>query len=721
MPFGSTGLVHRQGVGERHRERTRAGRRSSRATSCARSTRATARSRPRRGAALAGLSEGGYGALNIGIHHPGEFRVLESWSGYERADDIGAIFGHRAVAARARTARSITLPARRGGAAARAHATSGSTAARTTRSGRRTRRSRPSSTRARLPASLLPRARRPQLGALARQRGARASSPPRGGSVARRLAASAGAARRSRVAATGWLYLVRAARCPGRASARRCRSTSSSRHAAAPLLWFVVVWGAAARARSGSTRAGRALERLTAALLLGARRRRSSATSRPASRSPSCARSRCATHSTPPRGCRPSICRRRSSRSRSPLLAPRRARARGARRSSSRSVVAAGGALNLVHAILPGDDSGHPPTRSRPTPSGRSRARRARSPRSRCSSRHAASHAGAAAPGRSRPRVAGALDGAPRRCTASTTARSPPRSCSSLLVARRHDFDRPGRHRDAATCSLARARASPPPRSSLYACRGALAEPDGGRPAVHARGSRARETLGGLLGLERRAARRTSPGAFGDWFPLSLLLLGVAATAWIVAGWLAPWRHRVVQEERERELGARARPRVGRRHARTVRPARRQVVLLQRRRDRVPRLPRRRRRRDRLGRPDRPARRSTSSIARVRRACARARLARRDPRRVRGVARRSTRQHGLHALYHGDEAVVDTASFSLEGRAIRKVRQSVHRLEHAGLPRAACCARARSTPSCARELEDVARRLARRRSRSAAS
>ena len=46
--------------------------------------------------ALAGLSEGGYGAFNIGLHHPGEFRVLESWSGYERADDIGSVFGHRA-------------------------------------------------------------------------------------------------------------------------------------------------------------------------------------------------------------------------------------------------------------------------------------------------------------------------------------------------------------------------------------------------------------------------------------------------------------------------------------------------------------------------------------------------------------------------------------------------------------------------------------------------
>jgi enterochelin esterase-like enzyme len=47
------------------------------------------------GRALVGLSEGGYAALNIGIHHPREFHVLESWSGYERADDIAAIFGHR--------------------------------------------------------------------------------------------------------------------------------------------------------------------------------------------------------------------------------------------------------------------------------------------------------------------------------------------------------------------------------------------------------------------------------------------------------------------------------------------------------------------------------------------------------------------------------------------------------------------------------------------------
>jgi lysyl-tRNA synthetase class 2 len=39
---------------------------------------------------------------------------------------------------------------------------------------------------------------------------------------------------------------------------------------------------------------------------------------------------------------------------------------------------------------------------------------------------------------------------------------------------------------------------------------------------------------------------------------------------------------------------------------------------------------------------------------------------------------------GLRTLYLGDEAIIETGSFSLEGRAIRKVRQSVSRLQKAG-------------------------------------
>jgi lysyl-tRNA synthetase class 2 len=42
------------------------------------------------------------------------------------------------------------------------------------------------------------------------------------------------------------------------------------------------------------------------------------------------------------------------------------------------------------------------------------------------------------------------------------------------------------------------------------------------------------------------------------------------------------------------------------------------------------------------------------------------------------------REAGLRTLYIGDEAIVETRTFSLDGRAIRKVRQSVARLEKAG-------------------------------------
>ena len=45
---------------------------------------------------------------------------------------------------------------------------------------------------------------------------------------------------------------------------------------------------------------------------------------------------------------------------------------------------------------------------------------------------------------------------------------------------------------------------------------------------------------------------------------------------------------------------------------------------------------------------------------------------------------------GLRALYLGDEAVVDTSAFSLEGRPIRKVRQSVARLRKAGYSSQLC-------------------------------
>jgi putative tributyrin esterase len=41
----------------------------------------------RSGRAIVGYSAGGYGATILGIHHPGEYSVIESWSGYFRPTD----------------------------------------------------------------------------------------------------------------------------------------------------------------------------------------------------------------------------------------------------------------------------------------------------------------------------------------------------------------------------------------------------------------------------------------------------------------------------------------------------------------------------------------------------------------------------------------------------------------------------------------------------------
>lgn len=63
--------------------------------------------RARAGRAIAGLSEGGYGAIDIALHHPHEFSVVESWSGYERPDKIRSIFGQKLTALAANDPRRL--------------------------------------------------------------------------------------------------------------------------------------------------------------------------------------------------------------------------------------------------------------------------------------------------------------------------------------------------------------------------------------------------------------------------------------------------------------------------------------------------------------------------------------------------------------------------------------------------------------------------------------
>jgi S-formylglutathione hydrolase FrmB len=54
------------------------------------------RTDPRQAArGIAGLSEGGYGAINLALQHPHEFSLVESWSGYEKPDPLRSIFGSK--------------------------------------------------------------------------------------------------------------------------------------------------------------------------------------------------------------------------------------------------------------------------------------------------------------------------------------------------------------------------------------------------------------------------------------------------------------------------------------------------------------------------------------------------------------------------------------------------------------------------------------------------
>jgi lysyl-tRNA synthetase, class II len=215
-----------------------------------------------------------------------------------------------------------------------------------------------------------------------------------------------------------------------------------------------------------------------------------------------------------------------------------------------------------------------------------------------------------------------------------------------------------------------------------------------------------RETARAAVGLDVAGSQHLT-GTFGAWFPRSVLLLTLTAGAILLAEALAPWRYRLRQEARERQL---ARGLVAAWGADTLAPFvlrgdksyffsdDERAVLAYRVVGGVAIVSG-----DPIGSPDDCTDLVGCFIVFARQRGWRVAIL--------GASERCLplyRAHGLRAVYHGDEAVVDTASFSLDGRAIRKVRQSVHRLRKAGYTTEVL--RCDAVPAdLRRELEGIAR------------
>ena len=497
-------------------------------------------------------------------------------------------------------------------------------------------------------------------------------------------------------AASGWLYLVRPS-LPGPRVAEALPLDELSKHAASPLLWYVVVWGAAAAALGMYARWAR-IERLRAALLLGttvvvwtylasgvsiavvrqvaAHDAFDAAARMPATYLPFVLVALAAA----------GLGMRRHTASRSPLIVA--------------TLVAAAGSLNLLHAVLPGGDRGLL----------RSLTPDAVGPLAHATSIFAAIALLVAARGLARRRrrawqvavaVSGlstilhVLHGLNDGTLASVVV-------LVVLVARRHDFERPG---DEATRRLVVARAGASVSALALYGLGALWLNRVNADQPFTARFAGEEIARGALGLRIAGSPHLS-GPFGEWFPLSLLLLTISAVGWVLAAWLAPWRFRVRNENRERELAHSLvhawgvdtlAPFVLRADKSYFFSTNERAFLAYRVVGGVAIVSG-----DPIGPPD-------EFDELVRRFIEFAHE--RDWRiAILGASQRWLTlyaAHGLHALYHGDEAIVETATFSLDGRPIRKVRQSVHRLEKAGytvrvLPPSAIDARLRE------QLEDVA-------------
>lgn len=171
------------------------------------------------------------------------------------------------------------------------------------------------------------------------------------------------------------------------------------------------------------------------------------------------------------------------------------------------------------------------------------------------------------------------------------------------------------------------------------------------------------------------------PGEFAEWFPLSVLSIVVIGVIWAAAVWMRPWRQRLFTDtQRHRQATEIVRhwgtdtlaPFALRSDkewfvtGRTLIAYRvvRGIALVSG---------------DPIGPPEEA---ETSLGAFLAHASVRGwRVA------VMGASGRlldAYRRMGFRAVYHGDEAVIDTSRFTLDGRPMRTVRQAVHRLERNG-------------------------------------
>jgi len=171
------------------------------------------------------------------------------------------------------------------------------------------------------------------------------------------------------------------------------------------------------------------------------------------------------------------------------------------------------------------------------------------------------------------------------------------------------------------------------------------------------------------------------PGEFAEWFPFSVLSIAAIGVTWAAAVWIRPWRQRLHADMRRREQAAGIVRRWG---ADTLAPfalrsdkewfVTGQTLIAYRVIRGIALV---------SGDPVGPPEEAGPSLASFL-AFAQARGWRTA---VMGTSARllpAYRELGLHPLYHGDEAVIDTGSFGLDGRQMRTVRQAVHRLERKG-------------------------------------